>query len=321
MTTLVRMLPWVLLAVTAGAAAEAPEAPEALEATAAAPLALTGLQQQAVGIRVEHPLSLASAPQIEAFGTVLDPAALVADLGRVASTAAAASAASADAARIGRLYRDEEQASLKSLQMAQAQSVEAEAGAHAAALGFRLAWGPLADLGAGQRRALVDGLTRGRRALLRAAVPGYQVHGALAPRALVDVDGVQVAAHVLGPLARSDPQSQTGSWLIELDRAPPGLGPGARAVVWLEAPPALRGVLVPAAALIYSDAGAYVYRQQGGGDTFHYTVAPVRVLARVGSGWLVGGLASTDLVVVQGAGVLWSIQGVGSFSAAEEEHD
>jgi hypothetical protein len=36
---------------------------------------------------------------------------------------------------------------------------------------------------------------------------------------------------------------------------------------------------------------------------------------------LVEGLARTDSVVVQGAGVLWSLQGVSSFSAAEEEHD
>jgi hypothetical protein len=41
----------------------------------------------------------------------------------------------------------------------------------------------------------------------------------------------------------------------------------------------------------------------------------------VGSAWLVEGLARTDAVVVQGAGVLWSLQGISSFSAAEEEHD
>ena len=29
----------------------------------------------------------------------------------------------------------------------------------------------------------------------------------------------------------------------------------------------------------------------------------------------------TDNIVVHGAGVLWSLQGLGSFSAGEEEHD
>ena len=36
---------------------------------------------------------------------------------------------------------------------------------------------------------------------------------------------------------------------------------------------------------------------------------------------IVDGLASADTIVVHGAGVLWSLQGLGSFSAAEEEHD
>jgi hypothetical protein len=47
----------------------------------------------------------------------------------------------------------------------------------------------------------------------------------------------------------------------------------------------------------------------------------VKPLARLGSAWLVEGLTRTDPVVVQGAGVLWSLQGISSFSAAEEEHD
>jgi hypothetical protein len=41
----------------------------------------------------------------------------------------------------------------------------------------------------------------------------------------------------------------------------------------------------------------------------------------VGPAWLVDGLERADQVVVQGAGVLWSLQGIASFSAAEEEHD
>ena len=76
-------------------------------------------------------------------------------------------------------------------------------------------------------------------------------------------------------------------------------------------------------ALLYSEHGTYVYRQldDAGADTFHYAAVAVRPLARVGSAWLVDGLERTDRVVVEGAGVLWSQQGIGTFSAAEEEHD
>ena len=71
---------------------------------------------------------------------------------------------------------------------------------------------------------------------------------------------------------------------------------------------------MPAAALLYGDKGAYVYRQVGGGgDKAQYAAAPVKLLARVGDGWLVDGLGRSDSIVVQGAGVLWSLEGISTF--------
>ncbi|TLZ10236.1 MAG: hypothetical protein E6K31_10655 [Gammaproteobacteria bacterium] len=77
---------------------------------APAQLSLTSSQEQAVGIRVEQPLALRSAPQIEAYGTVLDPAALANDMGRVETTRVAAAAAQAEATRLEHLYRDDARA-------------------------------------------------------------------------------------------------------------------------------------------------------------------------------------------------------------------
>ena len=54
---------------------------------------------------------------------------------------------------------------------------------------------------------------------------------------------------------------------------------------------------------------------------FQYAPANVKLLAPEGDGWLVDGLVGADTIVVHGAGVLWSLEGLGSFSAAEEEHD
>ena len=304
---------------SAPAADEADEASAAGESGKAVPLSLTASQQQAVGIRTDHPLPLSSAPQIEAYGTVLDPAVLVADAGRVASTRAAAAAAAADAQRQERLYHDEAGASLKSWQASQAQSVEADAQARAAEIAFRQQWGPLAGWSGAQRQSLLDTMTRGKEVLLRADVPGQSVVGAPDPRALVQVDGVNVAARVLGALPRS--QAQSAGWLLAVEHGPEGFGPGTRAAVQLHTQ-AQSGLLVPATALLYAPQGAYVYRQErAGGDTFHYAAVPVKPLGRVGGAWLVAGLERGDLVVVQGAGVLWSLQGISSFSAAEEEHD
>src|SRR6184192_68002 len=114
------------------AAANADDYAESLR-RAPAQLSLTSSQEQAVGIRVEQPLALRSAPQIEAYGTVLDPVALANDMGRVETTRVAAAAAQAEATRLEHLYRDDAQVSLKASQAAQAQSAEASAQARAAA--------------------------------------------------------------------------------------------------------------------------------------------------------------------------------------------
>src|SRR5207248_2131476 len=142
------------------------------------------------------------------------------------------------------------------------------------------------------------------------------------PHAVVVIDGVNVSARVLGPLPRTDGPAQTAGWLLQLERTPGALGPGARIEVRLQAA-ATSGLLVPAEALVYAEKGSYVYRRHRTSSAagFHYEAVPVRPMSRVGSAWLVEGLAPEDQVVVQGAGVLWSLQGVGSFSAAEEEHD
>jgi hypothetical protein len=301
-------------------AQDADAAPDADEA--ARKLMLTASQQQAVGIRIDTPLPLSSTAAIEAYATVLDPVALLSDAGHLESTRAAAAAASADAARQESLYRDATQASLKAVQASRAQAVEANAQAQAALLSFKLQWGPLAALTPVQRNALLEKLGGAGHLLVRADVPGQHFGGALGHEALLDVDGAQIAAHVLGPLPRTDAQAQSAGWLLEVDQAPPGLGPGARATVRL-AGAAAQGVLVPATSLIYAEQGTYVYRQVKGEkrDTFAYEAVPVKPLTRVGAAWLVDGLGRADQIVVQGAGVLWSLQGIASFSAAEEEHD
>jgi hypothetical protein len=316
------LLTGLLLAVSAMGPRLAARADESSENEPAAPLALTASQREAVGIRIEQPLPLKSAPQIEAFGTVLDPASLVTELGRLDSTRAAATAAGAEAARLGRLYREDTQASLKAWQAAQAQAVEADAQANAAAMSFRLEWGPLADWSAARRQALLTALGAGTQTLLRADVPGHHVSGTVGARALLDVDGVNVSAQVLGTLARAAAQSQSTGWLLEIGAAPAGLGPGARVAVRLQAP-AVAGLVVPAAALVYAADGTYVYRQLAAGESgpFHYESVSVKPLLRLGEAWLIQGIGPGDRVVVQGAGVLWSLQGIGSFSAAEEEHD
>jgi hypothetical protein len=288
-----------------------------------APLALSQAQQDAVGLTLAHPVRGVGPRTMDAYGLVLDPVELVTDVGRLASTRSAAKSAAADASRVEGLYHHDANASLKALQSAQAAAVESQAQAQAAAATFALQWGPLAALPEGEREALVSALAAGRALLVRADVPGQHALGTMPAKALLTVDGIGVAARVLGPLPRTTPDLQSAGWLLEVDHAPSGLGPGARLRITLQGA-AVTGVLIPTAALLYGESGPYIYRQSSQkthDGKMQYAQAMVKLLAPEGDGWLVSGLDDDDKIVVHGAGVLWSLQGLGSFSAAEEDHD
>jgi len=280
---------------------------------------LSAEQERAVGIVI------AAAPVVElpqrrvAYGRVLDPSQLVADAGRLDSSRAAANAAAAETARLKGLYRGAD-ASLKALQVAEAALTEAQVRVREAQTDFLLRWGPLAQLGNVQRARLLEQLAAGRQLLLRADVPGRHSLGAMPKHALVDVDGLQVPARVLGPLPQAAAKIQSVGLLLQIPHPPVGLGPGAQLPVVLEGS-RRDGSVVPAGALLYGEQGAYVYHvlpdRTKDGDT-QFAPLPVTVLQPVGHGWLVAGLKADDRIVVRGAGVLWSLQGLSNISEEDE---
>ena len=290
---------------------------------AGAALVLSLQQRDAVGVILSHPVKAVGPRAIDAFGVVLDPVELVTDFGKYAGSRAGARNAAAEAGRVAGLYHNDANASLKALQSAQATQIESQAQAQAAAAAFALQWGPVAQLPDAERDALISSLVAGKTLLVRADVPGRHALGAMPARASLLVDGVTVAARPLGPLARTTPDLQSAGWLLQVDHAPAGLGPGARLRITLEGA-GVSGLLVPTEALVYGERGAYVYRQAAAktkDGKFQYAAVTVNLLTPEGNGWLVAGLDDDDSIVVHGAGVLWSLEGLGSFSAEEEDHD
>ena len=280
--------------------------------------ALSGEQLRAVGIVIAAAPAARLPQRIEAVGRVLDPSQLVTDVGRLVSSRALANAAVAETVRLHGLYRGAN-ASLKTLQMAEAAQAAAQARAQRAQAEFRLRWGPLARLTDAQRARLTAALADGRVLLMRADVLGRQSLGVIPARALIDVDGLQVPARVLGPLPRSAAVQSVGL-LLKIVYPPVGLGAGARLSVILEGADSA-GRVVPDGALLYGRRGVYVYRAlrkktQDGATQF----APMRVtvLQSVGGGWLVSGLHADDRLVVQGAGVLWSLEGLSRGSGGDD---
>ena len=281
---------------------------------------LSARQQRAVGIFIAAAPAATPPQRIAAYGRVLDPSQLVADAGRLDSSRAAARAAAAETARLEGLYRGGAGASLKALQAGEAAQVQAQARAREAQTEFLLRWGPLARLGAAQRASLIEQLAAGRQLLLRADLPGRHSLGAMPKEALVDVDGVRVPARVLGPLPQAAPQMQSVGLLLQIAQAPAGLGPGAQLPVMLEGGDR-DGRVVPDGALLYGPQGVYVYRElrdkTKDGET-QFAPVPVTLLQPVGDGWLVTGLRADDRIVVRGAGVLWSMQGLNNISDEDD---
>ncbi|HEY6514556.1 MAG TPA: hypothetical protein VIY50_00315 [Steroidobacteraceae bacterium] len=284
------------------------------------PPTLSTAQQRAVGILVAAASAVRLPQSTDAYGEVLDPSRLVADAGRVDSSRAAATAAAAETARLQGLYRGAD-ASLKAVQAAEAAQIEARAHEQEAQAEFVLRWGPLARLGDAQRTKLIEQLAAGRQLLLRADLPGRHSLGAVPKGALVDVDGIEVPARVLGPLPQAATQLQSTGLLLQMSSPPAGLGASARLPVTLEGKDR-DGCVVPNGALLYGEQGVYVYRvlpdKTKDGDT-RFAPLSVILLQPLGDGWLVTGLSPDERIVVRGAGALWSLQGLGNISGEDTD--
>lgn len=279
---------------------------------------LTAGQQRAAGIVVAHPVAAKAPERIEALGLVLDPTTLISDAGESAAAAAAEQSASTELARLHALHEGGAGASLKMLEAAQAEHAKVQAQAELSAARFALHWGPVAALPQGARQKLIEASSTGHSLLLRADLPGRHTVGTTFSRAVLDVDGILVPGHVLGALRQST-ESQSAGLLIEVPNAPPGLAPGGRIQVALLTG-ARAGLLLPRDALLYDENGAYVYKQlkRAGAQEARYAPVKVNLLLPYGDGWLVDGVDDDDSIVVRGAGVLWSLQGVG---AAQNDDD
>jgi hypothetical protein len=158
--------------------------------------------------------------------------------------------------------------------------------------------------------------------LVRADLPGQHIAGALPAKAVLDVDGVEVPGRVLGVLAQFS-DSQSAGLLIEVARAPTGLAAGARVPLWLYGSER-NGMLLPREAILYDENGAYVYKQlaaKSPAEKARYVPVKVTLLMLQGDGWLVQGVDDDDDIVVHAAGVLWSLAGVGTRPAGDEDDE
>ncbi len=304
----------------AGARAAEPEKQAAAAASHHAVLALSEEQQRVVGILVARPRAAAVPQRIAAFGLVLDATLLIAEAGDKSAAAAALRTSSAELTRLHGLFEGGAGASLRMLEAAQAEDAKARAEAASAAARFDLHWGPVAALPPSLQTPLLEASASGHTLLVRADLPGLHSVAVLPTRALLDVDGIEVPGKVLGVLRQSGDVQNVGL-LIEVRNPPAGLGPGARIPVALLSA-ARDGLALPRGAVFHDESGAFVYKRlaaKPGEEGVKFEPVKVTLLLAYGDGWLVSGVDDDDEIVVRGAGVLWSLQGVGAHAVDDDD--
>lgn len=282
---------------------------------------LSARQQQAVDLQLATPQAAQSRRSQAAYGLVLDAAAFVADNNQLSAAQHSAQLAQTELNRLRALHDSEGDASLRAVQQAEAAAALARGEAQTQLAGFTQRWGPLAARSSAQRAQLAAELLGARSVLIRAELPGSGLPGALPRGASVQLDGLNLPAQVLGHLPQAQSALRGAGLLLMLGHAPLPLAAGTRVAVQLQAA-GEAALLVPGEALIFEAGGSYVYRQllqRDAQQRAQYAAVPVRVLGAEDGLWRVQGLKASDRIVVRGAGVLWSLQGLSGVQAEDDD--
>ncbi len=270
-------------------------------------VAVDSATQARIGLQVAPLTAVSVAPEIRVLGRVLDPASLIALAGEQAAARAKADASQREVDRLQLLYRQQQNISTRTLEVARSQAKVDAAAAESVHQRIQAAFG--VSIGAmGDLAAFVRPLAELRASLARVELPLDFAAGKLPPHvelAAATTPSKRLQARTLGLVVESDSQLQTRGMLVLTEGG--SLPSGTGVSVWLEEQGMSKpGVLVPEGALL-----RYL-----GLDFVYVRVAPERFLrTRVvldrptENGWLVtSGVHEGDVVVTVGAQQLLSAE-------------
>ncbi len=213
-------------------------------------------------------------------------------------------------ARLKALFGENQNISEKSLQSAEAalQSDEAEVRAgeqqlNLQASSLRQEWGDVVAKWTTEGSARFQRLLDGGEALVQMTLPS---ESALAPPKSISLElpnGRRTQASFISAFRRIDPRIQGRSFLY-LASGAPGLAPGLNLVARLSSGGPMRGVVIPASAVVWSEGKAWVYMQVSS-DGFTRNALTTDV--PVEDGYFAGeGFAAGEKIVTVGAQALLS---------------
>lgn len=269
------------------------------------PLHLNAAKREKTGVTLAKPASSTLAPEVTAFGRVIDTAPFAALVAELETARAAFSASEKDAARVKKLFEAGGNASAQALEAAEAAAARDHAAVSSARARLIAGWGRKladdADLG-----LLVDALEKGGALARIDMLPGDVPAAELKKISIGLIGGGEMFdAEILGPALVADPQLQGASFLVSVKEHTLPVGAALRAT--LAGPGETAGALVvPRTAVVYHQGSAWVF-VLGEEDTFERKI--VTVGRTVGEGVVIAsGLEENEQVAVTGAGQLLSAE-------------
>ncbi len=167
----------------------------------------------------------------------------------------------------------------------------------------RQEWGDVATKWAMEGSPELQRILDQNEVLLQMTMPSGPTYGAPKTISLEISGGTQTQATLVSTFPRVDPRIQGRSFLY-VAHARPGLNPGINLLAHLSVGSAMKGLIVPTAAVVWSEGKAWVY-QQTAADRFARRAVPSDIPVERGF-FVAEGFAPGDKLVIQGAQALLS---------------
>ncbi|HWF19068.1 MAG TPA: hypothetical protein VG754_07360 [Verrucomicrobiae bacterium] len=267
--------------------------------------------QKLIAFKVQPLAAAQLAPELKAYGRVLDPAPLVALMNELASAQASYEVSSNELARLKNLSASGN-ASARALQAAEAAELHDRLTTQSARDRLVLAWGKWV-VDQPDMPAFIQDLTALSNALIRVDLSAAQ-HLAAQPLGarVVALSGLSANADVLGRAPGVDPQIQGQGIVLQVKTNESHFLVGEAVTGFLKTPgDTLSGVIVPRSAVVRANGAAWVYAQTADEQ---FTRKEIALDHPVEGGWFVTeGVAAGDKLVIAGAQTLLSEELKGAF--------
>jgi multidrug efflux system membrane fusion protein len=269
-------------------------------------LTVTDEAQKRIDLKVDEVKATQHIPELTAYGTVIDPSALVTAQSEISATAVALDTSKKAAARAKSLFEQGENVARKTLETAEADVRANEIKLKAQQHQVALEWGQIiANLSADDSQSLINGLIANKTVLARVDLPtGETISGEPGGARIKTLsEGKWLPAKIVSRATKVDPKTQGESFIVQCESTE--LRPGAAVSALLQTKSApQQGVTIPDVATVQFIGKAWAYVQSG---TNSFTRQEISLQTPVDGGWFqTNGIKAGDHVVVQGAQELLS---------------